>query len=218
MKIVKIGGSLLAPKHLQWLDSMYCTRFSTWWNAISEDKVLVHWAWNIGHGFIKQYGLTAATYLHWRRILDEMFTSLDNMMHVTRLRLEEISFLSPTFSGSFILWGDIRPDLTVSSGDVQFPLVMRATESPTWYMLTNVAGVLDKEHQIIPVITKETLWTIDFRHVHNDVTWWMRWKMQELFDRLIAPCEVWILDGQDLDNVTTVMKTGKGTWTKIVIT
>ncbi len=217
MKILKVGGSLLAPKNTLWLDIDYCTYFFERWKTISPNKILVHGAGNIGHGFIKKYGLTQETYLQWRKILHEMFVFIDAATGAVRLDAEEIMYLSSETQGSFVLWWDIRPSLTISSWDAQFPEIMNATQATEGYMLTNVPGVLDKNNQIIPVITKDMLSTIDFWEVHNDVTWWMKGKLEELFDRILAPCSIWVVGGNDLDNVSTIMRTGIWIWTKIVI-
>jgi isopentenyl phosphate kinase len=76
---------------------------------------------------------------------------------------------------------------------------------------------LDKSNQVIPVITKNMLSAINFWEVSNDVTWGMKGKLQELFDRILMPCSIWIIDGNDLNNVSTIMHTGRWVGTKIII-
>lgn len=217
MYVVKIWGSLLAPKSQQWLDETYVSFFSAWRNKFTEDRILVHWAWNIGHGFVKQRGLSAETYLEGRKRLDEMFFALDSQIWATRLRPEELSFLSPNSSWSYIIGGDIRPDLTISSWDQQFPEIIKRTHASIGYMLTDIDGVMDEQKQIIPVITKQHIVDIHFWQVAGDVTWGMKGKISALFDQITVPCTIRILNGRDLDNVTTIMQHGTGRGTRVVI-
>jgi isopentenyl phosphate kinase len=149
--------------------------------------------------------------------LHGMFTSIDTATGAVRLYPEEITYLSPDTQGSFVLGWDIRPNLTISSWDTQFPEIINATQATEGYMLTNVGWVLDKNNQIIPVITKNILSSIAFREVDNDVTWGMKWKIEELFDRILMPCTIRIIEGNDLDNVSAIMRTGTWVWTKIII-
>lgn len=218
MKLIKIWWSLLAPKNTVWCDESYCHRFfdrrqqQNFWNCL-----LIHGVWNIGHGYIKKHGLSVKTYLGIRSALYTLYTYIDRYIWAVRIQPQEIKYVTKESQWSYICGGDITVDLTIISWDQQIVDALNACHWWNAYILTDIDGVLDHNAEVIEIITKDTVADIDFRTIENDITGSMRGKIESLFQWVHYSSIIRIINWNDLENVTRVIKTWQWIWTKVII-
>ncbi len=77
-------------------------------------------------------------------------------------------------------------------------------------MLTDVDGVLDADGQVIPCITSENYQSIHFWKKEGDSLGAMANKIYSYFQSESPEQGFWIVNGNNLQNVDQIVRTGKG--------
>lgn len=217
MILIKIGGSIIAPKDKIWyINHEYIDNFSKIIQWL--DTILVHWTGNIGHWFIKEYWLSKKTHAIWRRILNNYFKIIeDHFPNHTRLKYDK-NIDRTTIKNEIIIGGDITTDLSIISSDEIFAKVLANTAIQHAIIATDVDGVLDHNNKIIPIISKDNIDTINFRWKKGDVTGSMKQKIALLIQHNNKSTKtVRICNGYNLENIKNIITTNKGIGTKVLL-
>jgi len=224
MLLIKIWGSLIAPKNASWINEKYLKEVSSFF--LNFDNIFIaHWTWNIGHGRVKNLinlspdrnlaDLLIEDYKNWRKILDEYFAKIDEYFKwFTRIDLE--TFISNSKNDyskwKFIIWWDVTPDGKIISSDDIISQMMKNNFVGLVLILTDVNGVFDSHWKVIPKITRDNIDKIKFCQKENDVTWWMHQKVMKILD---SGKKAIICNWRDLENVKNWIEKGRGVWTVI---
>ena len=216
--LIKVGGSLLAPKDKKWIDLNYLIWLNKFLSELQDSIFLVHWTGNIGHGWVRSImkeGLSVKEvvkqyYQEGRKVLDNFFEEIDKVLGLKRLNIQ--SFLwNPYFLAWWIIGGDILPSGDIVSSDDIFQTVLEKEQVDLALVLTDVDGVLDENNQVIPFIDK--LSWLKFWEKAWDVTGGMKAKVEKI---LLTHKPVIICNGYDFSNIKQWLSTWKWYWTLIL--
>jgi len=223
MILIKIGWSLIAPKHdttlfnLNFLKKI--ARFLKWF--ADEPIILLHGTWNVWHWFVEQFWLTKKSSVLLRKELDKYFEKINTVFpDFKRLRAIDIMNARYTLSpgAKIISWWDTTSKPSIISSDDLFSHFLHTIGTDDNYILTDVDGVLDKHGKIIDAIDYDKLKKIAFRSKAWDVTWAMWNKVRKLFTwKKSSPKTVWIVNGNKLENLAHIIKHKTWVGTKIYI-
>jgi isopentenyl phosphate kinase len=220
MFLIKLGGSLIAPKDKVGIDYDYLSKISDiLWNI--DNIFLAHWTGNVGHWWVndilKNWGdlkkLIIENYDKGKIILNNYFKEIDKYFWFSRLYAE--SFLKDKFNERFwkyIIWWDITKSGKIVSSDDIFSVMLDKSFIEKAIILTDVDGVLDEKNKVIPIINEYNFDKINFWTKKWDVTGWMKAKVEKILD---SWKEVIICNGYNIDNILSWIEKGKGIWTKI---
>ena len=220
MKIlVKIWGSLIAPKDKEGIDYNYLSSISYFFGSFFYDFMIVHWTWNIWHWWVKtlvnncfwcdRKELLKKDYFNWRRILDKYFWQVDKFFGYKRLKIQD--FLEfPYFEGKTIVGWEVLSTGDIISSDDIFQMVLKNSDVDLWLILTDVDWVLDKNWNVIKQISKKDLSKIDFWAKDWDVTGWMKAKVEKL---LGLNKKIVICNWKDLVNIARWINLWIWNWT-----
>ena len=194
MFLVKIWGSLIAPKNKVWLNEEYLKNVSSFFWKFSK-IFIAHGTWNIGHWRVNDLvrknswknlkELLVKDYENWRKILDNYFAKIDSYFSwYHRISINEFleSNKCKYSSWKFIIWGDVTINGEIISSDDIVSEMVKCDFVDLVLILTDVDGVFDKNWNIISKITKGNFSKIDFWKKENDVTWWMKQKVLKLLN------------------------------------
>lgn len=223
MDIIKIWGSILAPKHqYKVVNHSYLEQFSQFINQYFQDQqlILIHGAGSYGHGFVSQYGLNIDNQHLLRAQMDEYFEIIDQYFpQFQRHSAEDVINHSYTLTEKTMTAWDVSSQATVISGDDTFAHYFKHEDIQRAFFLTDVPGVLDLDNNIIPEISQANIDDIHFWNKENDVTGSMEQKIKKLLDSKQPDITktVRILHADNLENFKNILQTWEGTWTKIII-
>ena len=219
MKIlIKIWWSLLAPKNTNKIDFDYLEKISTFVKNLPYDVMIVHWTWNVGHGWVsllkKNFlgdlkDALKKDYLNGRKKLDDYFCQIDKFFWFKRKTIEDF-LMFPYFEKNTIVSGDVLENWEIISSDDIFQMVLKNSSVDLWLVLTDVDGVLDKNCKVIAKISN--LDNVFFWEKENDVTWWMKAKVEKL---LWLKTKIIISNGHNLENVSNWIFKWSWVWTVI---
>jgi len=194
MLLVKIWGSLIAPKNKVWLNEEYLKDISSFFWKFNK-IFIAHGTWNIGHWRVSDLikknpwknlkDLLVEDYENWRKILDNYFSKIDYYFAwYKRISINE--FLESNkckYSNlKFIIWGDVTKDGRIISSDDIISEMVKCDSVDLILILTDVDGVFDKNWNVINEITKYNFDKINFWKKENDVTWGMKQKVLKLLN------------------------------------
>ena len=223
MLVIKIWGSVFAPKkneifNIDLLQSLSKILFDTYkWQII-----LIHWTWNIGHGFVKKYWVNSETYEIYKNIREPFFKKIEDVfIWYKRVLAKDIlkkwnSLLNKNIN--YIIWWDINSEnLDIISSDIVFWILAKENKKSKKIILTDVPWVLDDNNKIIKKLKLSLIDDINFWDKEWDVTDWMKWKLSALSEYLESNWNwVWIIEGNNLDNVRNIISLWKGEWTYVI--
>ena len=217
MLLIKIWGSLIAPKDKIWLDDTYLKQISAFLGQFN-NIFLAHWTWNIGHWRVRELikknpwkdlnALLIGDFENWKKVLLDYFKNVDKYFSwFKRLSIEY--FLDNDknlFSeGRFIVWWDVIKTWNIISSDDIISDMMNYNFIEFVLILTDVNGVYDEKWNVIKKITKDNLANIKFWKKENDVTWWMKQKVLKI---LSSWKKAVICDWKNLENINNRIKYG----------
>ena len=210
MLLVKVWGSLIAPKDKKWIDKKYMQEISSIFNDF-DDIFLTHWTWNIGHWWVKRLiennpwkkvnELLIEDFSNWRKILWNYFNQIDEFFPWFKRILAE-NFLKEDknifWKRKFIIWWDVLSNWEIISSDDIVWSMMRYDFVDFVLILTDVDGVYDKNWNVIDKITKDNFKNIIFWEKENDVTGWMQQKVLKILN---SWKKVVICNWRNIDNI-----------------
>ena len=223
MLVIKLGWSVFAPKNSTFFDREYLKRFYRFLQNFDEDIFFIHWAGNVWHSFVREYGLNQESYSLWKNnVRNNLWNPFSELFpDFQRLEIEDIltgKFDTVKLRWKYIVWGDISSDFQILSGDDAFSFVMRATGEKIGYMVTDIEWILDWESQLIQTLHIWDLDTIQFWKKEGDVQNSMFTKVSSIKNYLENTGSiVWIMHGNNLNNVQSIITTGNWVGTKIVL-
>ncbi len=221
MLVLKLWWSVFAPKNSTFFDRDYLKNFYQLLRNLHEDIFFIHWAGNIGHTFVKQYGLNEKSYSLWRNnVRDTLWNPFSEIFpDFQRVEIEQImsgDIDVTELHGNFITGGDISSDYKIISGDDVFAFAMQRLQSHVGYMVTDVPWILDQNSSTIPRIDAHNLSSVSFWKKEWDAQNSMFTKVTALQDYLAwSGAKVWIMDSQNLANIVRIMSTWEGVGTCI---
>lgn len=233
MRVLKIGGSALTDKEgVEELKSAAVSRIAAEISESPENLILVHGAGSFGHPHVENYltggpeeRLLGASKTHRAvSILSDHLVAELTGHGVPALPVRPLSCglsdggrLTELYLGAVremlnsgvlpVLHGDVvmdRGDVSVVSGDEVVAHVADALDAERVGYGTDVAGVLDGDGQVIPVLNKETLNDVEFYSgTGTDITGGMKGKVDSLMRSKIKGS---IFDATEPDNVARFLK------------
>lgn len=221
MLIIKLWWSVFAPKNSTFFDRGYLVDFYKLLKGLGEDIFLIHWAGNVWHSFVREHWLNKESYSLWRKwVRDNLFGPFSEIFpDFQRVEIEDImrSTVDMTYwKGNFITGWDISTDYQIISGDDVFAFAMQKLWAPVGYMVTDVPWILDQNGQTIPLIDTHSLGSVSFWKKEWDVQNSMLTKVDALQSYLSrSSAKVWIIDSQDLNNISHIIESSRGVWTCI---
>lgn len=223
MILLKIWGSLIAPKHTEKMfDISYLKKIAKFLELFKDEAiVLVHGTGNVGHWFVEQFWLTKSTYKKLRKNLDIYFAKIDTIFPGFK-RVKARNVLKSKYKiwlrSKIICGWDATSKLEIISSDDIFSYFLHHTKTSKNYMLSDVDGVLNAKKHIIKKIDSPILQQIHFRKKKWDVTWSMGQKIHKLFKKYQSSSkEVRIVNWKKLGNLKKIIKTNHWIGTKIHI-
>ncbi len=218
MLIIKLGGSIFAPKHKNYVDLDYLQKFKNFLDQIDDQIILAHGTGNKGHGFVNKYGVSVDTFSIWKNIAKEFFWSIDKIFGYKRLEAEDIikwNVKIPKNKNIITGWDIDSESLRIISSDEILPFLVGKYNIKNSYMLTDVDGILDSDNNVIPNIDINNLQDIEFWSKEWDVTNSMLGKIQSMKKYISNKNTMWIINGYDLENAENIILNWQWKWTKI---
>lgn len=216
MLLIKLGGSLIAPKNTNTINTQYVKNF---YQLIKKyPSIIVHWTGNVGHWFINQYWLSEATFQIGRDILDTYLKYIDTLCNNHKRLHYSTNIDRGDIPKNTILSWDITTDYKIISSDTIFAEILAHQNISLAIMITDVDGVLDENNNIIPLINQHNIDTIHFRQKKWDVTGSMKEKIMQLMQHNPrSGKKVRICNGNDLVNIQQIISNDQGVWTQILL-
>ncbi len=216
MLLIKLGGSLIAPKHTHTISTQYVKDF---YQIIKKyPSIIVHGTGNVGHWFINQYGLSTKTWHIGREILDTYFNHIDTLCDQHQRLYYNTQIDRKNIPDYTIISWDITTDCKIISSDAIFAEILANKDISLAIMVTDVDGVLDQNNNIIPLINQQNIDTIHFRQKPWDVTGSMQEKITQLIQHnKWSNKQVWICNGNYLVNIEQILNLNQGIWTQILL-
>ncbi len=227
--LIKIGGSLIAPKEkIDFIDKKLLKKLrriliSCIWYNFS----IIHWTWNFWHRIVKEILSKTTNNLKFKKGVSIL---LKANYDVIRKKLDfynkEIDKFFPFLKRyypwnldyneeNFLCGWDIDPNSwnIISSDDVFWTFLNRCNKIYDKYLiLTDVDGVFDKNWNIINVIDKNNFSKIRFWSKDNDVSWGMKAKIKAI----LGKWPVYILNGRNFKNLYNFFSWKKFVWTLVL--
>ncbi|MBP7822863.1 hypothetical protein KA050_00770 [Candidatus Gracilibacteria bacterium] len=223
MLIIKLGGSVFAPKNSTFFDREYLKSFYKLLKDLHEDVFFIHGAGNVGHSFVKQNGLNQESYSLWKsNVRNNLWNPFSEIFpDFQRIEIEDLltgKIDTTKLQGNYIVGGDISSDFQILSGDDAFSFIMKKTGEKKGYMVTDIEGILDGQSRLIETLNIGDLSEIQFWKKEGDVQNSMFTKVSSIKNYLEdTGSTVWIMHGNDFANIQSIITTGVGVGTKIVL-
>jgi isopentenyl phosphate kinase len=221
MLIIKLWWSVFAPKNSTFFDRDYLKQFYKLLKSFNKEIFFIHWAWNVGHSFVREHWLNQESYSLWKNsVRDNLWNPFTEIFSdFQRIEIEDIMKGTVDVSfweGNFITGWDISTDYQIISGDDVFAFVMQKLWAPVGYMVTDVPWILDQNGQTIPLFNTHSLGSVSFWKKEWDAQNSMLTKVSTLQSYLSwSSAKVWIIDSRDLNNISYIIESNKGVWTCI---
>jgi isopentenyl phosphate kinase len=223
MIIIKLWWSVFAPKNSHFFDRDYLLSFYTLVKSFWESVFFIHWAGNVWHSFVKQNGLNKESYSLWKKnIRNNLWNPFSEIFpDFQRIEIEDLligKIDTNALQGNYIVGWDISSDFQILSGDDAFSFIMKKIGEKKGYMVTDIAWILDGQSQLIETLNIWDLSKIQFWKKEWDVQNSMFTKVSSIKKYLEGTgSTVWIMHGNNLNNVQSVINTGVWVGTKIVL-
>lgn len=223
MLIIKLWWSVFAPKDSDFFDREYLKNFHQFLGQFHDDIFFIHWAGNVWHTFVAQNGLTQESFNLWRReVRNQLWQPFEEIFSdYQRIDMEDLLMgrmdIQKLWKKS-IVWGDIATNLQILSWDEAFSFMMKENHEKNGYMVTDIDWVLDLNGKLINVLPISDLDKIHFWKKEGDAQNSMYTKILSLKNWLSGSgAIVWILHGNNLPNLQSVIVFGNWVGTKIVL-
>ncbi len=223
MIIIKLWWSVFAPKDSTFFDETYLQSFYELLKSFKEDIFFIHWAGNVGHSFVRQYWLNQESYTLWKNNVrnnlwhpfSEIFPDFQRI-EIEDLLTEKID--TDKLRGNYIVWWDISSDFHILSGDDAFSFIMKMTGERNGYMVTDIEWIMDERGRLIETLNIWDLGEIQFWKKEWDVQNSMFTKVSSIKNYLEDNgSTVWIIHGNNLRHIQSIITTGNWVGTKIVL-
>ncbi|MDD3303214.1 MAG: hypothetical protein PHN31_06680 [Candidatus Gracilibacteria bacterium] len=222
MLIIKVGGSVFAPKKSNVFYSDYLSALSSLLSEYYKGQILlVHGTGNIGHDFVNTYGVNKTTFEIFKNVRKKFYKKMEDIFYgYTRNSAQDILEESKKIilgKGNYIVGGDINSDtLDIISSDQVFGFFCKKYKDCHKIILTDVPGVLDEYGETIPKLNITMINNLNFWDKSGDVTNGMKGKLLSIEKSLsIGNSGIWIIDGKNLKNLMNILISGKGEGTYI---
>jgi len=224
MLVLKIWGSVFAPKNKNVFDTLYLESLKNILLKKDFGKiVLLHGTGSFGHNFVLKHGISEETFYDFLIYSTDFFSRVDAVFQEF-LRVPGEDILSSDYTidrigENIISWWDAFVETyEVLSSDDLFSKMMSLNRENKNIILTDVNWVYDKNNKLITQLSLKDIDSLDFWNKEWDVTNWMKWKLLALKDGLVsAESWVWICNWFNLDNFTKILETWKWIWTYITL-
>ena len=213
--LIKIWWSIIAPKDRKDFNEQALQNIIKnlpYWNIYH----IAHGTGNIWHGFVKNNLMTEENISILQKNLSNYEQLIDTYFPLFH-RTSYWEILTQSYdTKSIIVSGTILGDGLIISSDLIIKLLAEKYAYDYIIILTNIDWVIDNKWNIIPHITINNLNSIFFRSNENDVTWNMRWKLQELLsieNKNKVP--IWIINGLYPERLANIIYNKESTWTRV---
>jgi len=220
MLIIKIWGSIFAPKNSNKFDLDYLKLLKSELEKVYKDKIIIiHWTWNIWHSFVKKYWINRKTFKLFLKIRKKFFREIDFIFswykRILAKKFLKLKNKILNYNKNIIIWGDIiNRTLNIISSDLIFSKLI--SKNTLNIILTDVNWVFDENWKVIEKISLKNISHIKFWEKENDVTWAMKQKILSLKWNINNISKwVWICNWNNLENLKNIIKNWKWIWTFI---
>ncbi len=208
--LIKIWGSLLAPKNSQKKDFKIIKFLSKIIKKFPDKNFfIINWTWNIWHTFVQENFLNEKNIFKLQWNLKKFFSEIDEeffklwikknnfkRFETNKIYLDKENFFKKNkkFEQKInIFWWDILKDWKIISSDKIFwdfiNFFNEKWEKFDWFFAWDTNWIYDKSWLTIEKIYLSNFEKINFTEKKWDVTWWMKNKFLELiwkkFDEII---------------------------------